>query len=74
MKLLKNCEIGDYIKVISNGKGLLKDLTIDKKYYVLNIEDKGRSWDTKIMFKIRNDKNKLKWYCIKQECWFEIIN
>lgn len=74
MKLLKNCEIGDYIKVISNGKGLLKDLTIDKKYYVLNIENKCDEEYPKIMFKIRNDKNKLKWYCIKQECWFEIIN
>jgi phage terminase large subunit len=74
MKPLKNCEIGDYIKVISNGKGLLKDLTTGKKYYVINIEDKNRGCGSKIMFKIRNDKNKLKWYCIKQKCWFEIIN
>lgn len=71
---LKNCKTGDYIEVLSNGNGLLKNITIGKKYEIENVLEKGLikfgSQNSKIMFRIRNDKNIIKWYATTMECWF----
>ena len=72
---LENCKVGDYIEVLKDGNGTLKDVTIGKKYYVEIVAEKGKieygMQNSKIMFRIRNDKNIVKWYATTIECWFQ---
>lgn len=74
---LKNCKAGDYIEVLKDGNGLLKNLTIGKKYQVDKVAEKGKiefgSQNSRIMFRIRNDANAVKWYAVSSDCWFSCL-
>lgn len=65
---LKNCKEYDYIEVLKDANGLLKNLTIGKKYQVDKVTEKGKiEWgdhNSKIMFRIRNDIDIVKWYAV----------
>lgn len=67
---LKTVNIGDFVELVDNGKGLIKDLTIGKLYEVLEIR---KNTHAETIFSIKNDNNKRKSYHSKSDCWFRII-
>ena len=72
---LKNCKEGDYIEVLKDENGLLKNLTKGKRYQVDRVAEKGKieygDQNSRVMFRIRNDINVQKWYVVHSLCWFE---
>ena len=76
MKLLAQCRKGDSVTLINDGKGLIKNLTVNKEYEVLEVSEKGEIninlQNSKIMFKILNDVNRVKWYNTNKDCWFRL--
>ena len=77
-KILAMCRKGDSVKLIKDGKGLIKNLTVNKEYEILEVSEKGEInislQNSKIMFKIRNDANRVKWYSTTKDCWFSLVN
>ncbi len=65
------------VQKANNGNGLLKNLTIGKKYQVDKVAEKGKiefgSQNSRIMFRIRNDINAIKWYAVSSDCWFSCL-
>ena len=78
VKNLARCRKGDSVKLIKDGKGLIKNLTVNKEYEILEVSEKGEInislQNSKIMFKIRNDVNIVKWYSTTKDCWFRLVN
>jgi hypothetical protein len=74
---LNDCKEGYFIEVLRDGNGLLKNLTIGRKYQVDKISEKGKiefgSQNSKIMFRIRNDKNMIKWYVLSSDFRFSCL-
>jgi hypothetical protein len=63
--LLRFVKPDQLVEVISNGKGLLKNLTLGKIYKVIRVE--------RDRFFIKNDSNNLKSYHLKSDCWFKVV-
>lgn len=66
----KDLMVGDTMKLINDGKGLIKDLTVGEEYKIVKLFKRSEHSE-QIKFQIINDKNKRKSYFAKQLCWFE---
>lgn len=69
---LKFVEKGDFIKVESNGKGLLNHLTTGRSYEIEKMFP-ATSYLSDRRFKIINDIGKPKYYKVTQSCWFTAL-
>jgi NAD(P)H-flavin reductase len=66
MILLRHVKPGQFVEVVSNGNGLLKNITVGKIYEVTKVSNRTQR------FFFRNDLNKPTSYHLKSNCWFKI--
>jgi hypothetical protein len=74
---LKDATKGDKVRFTSDNR-VMNHLTTNKTYDVLDVQDRNPDKDpysrfTKIMFKIKNDLGKTKWYSVDSVYWWTLI-